>query len=694
MSFLSVPETGRADGADDLFPEDLFADGEYGGDLSELLAQPDEESGEAASRHTDTRLQTPYTSKKLQSRLLSRSTRPVRSSRSRASTCSTSRSACWSGTRTRRAKEPPGPAPPRPRRAHADGRPRPLPPRLHRRRRRGNLSLQTKLKTELRDHRPPPGPRGRLDVEAYFDAVADAVADEPRWRVDGAPSTSGSSSSGSSSCTTTSTSASGRTARARGPRGASARSSATGSTRPRDGSTTTSTSTSTSTPTRSTRSSTPTAPRRSRSSTSSSGHHLVIQGPPGTGKSPDHHERHRRGGRAGEVRALRRREDGGARGRQAPARRRPPRRGLPRAPQPQDQQEGAARRAPADAQAGQAARPTRWPPTSTCSSTRATSSTRTPTPSTPPSGRPAFGPTTRTAACSSSGRWDGIEPPHLRRRDGGLDAADYARRRARVEGSSRSSARWAVPPSTRSGAARGWRSSPPSSGSSWRPARPRPPPEALAERPSARGLPRSQGRHARRRSVICRAARRALSAPDLRGVRVDAGEWPAREPDVEALRVGTPYAAIHAATTTRSSPRRGTQDVLETRQHLAAHGEKWYRVFIGDWRRAKSAPRGALDRPLPERAGRARRLLDAVLEAQRLGKEIESYASLGSGLFGLQWQAARSDWAVLRADRGVDGGALRRRRGRRSATGPRRLPRGRPRPRGAAAARRGDRGGA
>ncbi|OZC02389.1 DUF3320 domain-containing protein [Rubricoccus marinus] len=148
--------------------------------------------------------------------------------------------------------------------------------------------------------------------------------------------------------------------------------------------------------------------------------------------------------------------------------------------------------------------------------------------------------------------------------------------------------------------------------------------------------------------VLVRAARRALSAPDLRGVRVDAAEWHARRADVRSLiGVGAAYADVRSEYESDLIPEAWGADLLETRQHLAAHGEKWYRVFVGDWRRAKATLAGLAMGPLPKAANERLAMVDAVLKSQRLRKEVDAYGSLGAGLFGLQWQGAESDWAVL-----------------------------------------------
>lgn len=148
--------------------------------------------------------------------------------------------------------------------------------------------------------------------------------------------------------------------------------------------------------------------------------------------------------------------------------------------------------------------------------------------------------------------------------------------------------------------------------------------------------------------VLVRAGRRALTAPDLAGVRVDAGEWRARRTEIDKLvELGRTLAGTRSRYAGVLIPEAWDADLLETRQHLAAHGEKWYRLLIGDWRRAKSTLAGLMAAPLPDdHAGRLA-IADGVLKSQRLRAAIRSASQLGADLFGLQWQGENSDWEVL-----------------------------------------------
>jgi hypothetical protein len=70
--------------------------------------------------------------------------------------------------------------------------------------------------------------------------------------------------------------------------------------------------------------------------------------------------------------------------------------------------------------------------------------------------------------------------------------------------------------------------------------------------------------------ILCRAARRALEAPKLEGVHLRTGDWQARGDEIrKLLQAGARWAELHAAYDAMLIPEAWEQDLLETRQHLA-----------------------------------------------------------------------------------------------------------------------------
>ena len=144
------------------------------------------------------------------------------------------------------------------------------------------------------------------------------------------------------------------------------------------------------------------------------------------------------------------------------------------------------------------------------------------------------------------------------------------------------------------------------------------------------------------------AAQRVLEAPVLTGVNVAREEWHLKRKALkELLEAGRRYQELHEAYDDLFIAEAWSDDIVQTRKALSAHGEKWYRWLISDWRQAKSDLRGLCQNDLP--SGHEERLeaVDAILEAQRLEQTIEEHEALGEKLFGSRWEGAGSDWEDL-----------------------------------------------
>nr|WP_304188973.1 DUF3320 domain-containing protein [Rhodothermus marinus]MBO2492354.1 DUF3320 domain-containing protein [Rhodothermus marinus] len=148
--------------------------------------------------------------------------------------------------------------------------------------------------------------------------------------------------------------------------------------------------------------------------------------------------------------------------------------------------------------------------------------------------------------------------------------------------------------------------------------------------------------------VLCRTLRQALERPPVTGVAVNPSEWVRRQQEARQLiAAGRRLQELLEVHAEQLIPDAWTQDVLPIRTHLAAHGQKWWRFLIGDYRRARAQLAGLCRAFLPSRLEDRLALVDAILEAQRLRKQLEEAQSTGQALFGVHWQGANSDWDVL-----------------------------------------------
>ncbi len=149
-------------------------------------------------------------------------------------------------------------------------------------------------------------------------------------------------------------------------------------------------------------------------------------------------------------------------------------------------------------------------------------------------------------------------------------------------------------------------------------------------------------------AVICRAARRAMTAPHLRGVQLRSGDWQRRRDDVlQLLEAGRALEEAHAAVGEAVIDETWQADLVEVRQQYASKGNKWWRVFSGEFRNARTVMQGYCREPLPKQGDAVLDLVDTILDSQKHQRSFEELQPLGSSLFGSQWKNRGSDWDVL-----------------------------------------------
>ena len=150
-------------------------------------------------------------------------------------------------------------------------------------------------------------------------------------------------------------------------------------------------------------------------------------------------------------------------------------------------------------------------------------------------------------------------------------------------------------------------------------------------------------------SVTCRAARRAAEAPRLQGLCVSTKDWQLRRDTIyELLAAGTVMTRARADYSGRLVESAWELDLQELRQQYANYGDKWWRSLSAKFRAARAQLKGLSKGPLPEQNEDAMAMLDGVLDYQQHKKTYDRLESLGSALFGAQWNRDQSDWEVLR----------------------------------------------
>ena len=149
-------------------------------------------------------------------------------------------------------------------------------------------------------------------------------------------------------------------------------------------------------------------------------------------------------------------------------------------------------------------------------------------------------------------------------------------------------------------------------------------------------------------AVVCRAAQRAAEAPRLNGVNLSTADWQSRRDAIRTLvSAGKSLTEVRRTYEDVLIHQAWESDVLQLREHFANYGNKWWRIFSGNYRKSRARLQGLSKSPLPKDATDSLRIIDGILEHQRHKAVFNQHAPLGMAIFGAQWLQDQSDWDVL-----------------------------------------------
>jgi len=149
-------------------------------------------------------------------------------------------------------------------------------------------------------------------------------------------------------------------------------------------------------------------------------------------------------------------------------------------------------------------------------------------------------------------------------------------------------------------------------------------------------------------SVLCRAARRAMEAPQLKGIELSSAKWQQQEDDLSALiSLGRDISRAHSEFDEKLIDEAWQQNLLDVRQQYITKGQKWWRVFSKEFRAAKARLQGLSRQPLNKDTTVVIPMLDAILDCQTKSKRFNELSDLGVSLYGAHWNGEDSDWDVL-----------------------------------------------
>ncbi len=168
----------------------------------------------------------------------------------------------------------------------------------------------------------------------------------------------------------------------------------------------------------------------------------------------------------------------------------------------------------------------------------------------------------------------------------------------------------------------------------------------LRELAEALGLPEAQALDEGRRLV--EAARAYVDAPQARPDNLADERWRTAGDELRtALTEGRALTEIRERWDEPLIPEIWDRDLLEIRQTLVNYESKWWRFLSGDYRSAKKQLAGFGRGELPTEIGEQVGMIDQIMEWQRLNRDAGNRDALGTALFGSDWRGARSNWDDL-----------------------------------------------
>ena len=148
--------------------------------------------------------------------------------------------------------------------------------------------------------------------------------------------------------------------------------------------------------------------------------------------------------------------------------------------------------------------------------------------------------------------------------------------------------------------------------------------------------------------TIRRLASHVAERPDLSGFNLLPLRSELTRSEIQALTdAGRSRAELRDEFSVALTPTAWDEDVSETRNVIDHLGDKFWRLLSGRYRRSLKQIASLCRGEMPREKERQLRLLDAIIEAQRLATECRRYSANGAEVFGSRWRSEETDFRVI-----------------------------------------------
>ncbi|MDB5054917.1 MAG: helicase [Bacilli bacterium] len=147
--------------------------------------------------------------------------------------------------------------------------------------------------------------------------------------------------------------------------------------------------------------------------------------------------------------------------------------------------------------------------------------------------------------------------------------------------------------------------------------------------------------------IFIKLVNRVMEAPNLKNVLLNSEKWTSMRGSLEQLKeFGIKYSNIHTEYDNLLIPAAWEQNLLGARQSIVSYKDKWWGILLGDYRKAKKQVKSLYSSPKGKQIDYLQ-VIDSIMEAQHSKKNILERESLAKELFDSYWSGLDSNWIEI-----------------------------------------------
>jgi very-short-patch-repair endonuclease len=159
--------------------------------------------------------------------------------------------------------------------------------------------------------------------------------------------------------------------------------------------------------------------------------------------------------------------------------------------------------------------------------------------------------------------------------------------------------------------------------------------------------------HLRAAESLARLAGKLLAAPSMDRQQIADPVWEQRRDAIaELVQKGQSLETCHSQLSGVVSEIAWDTDLQAARWGIGAYGKGWFPRLYRKYRDGIACLRGVMVQDLPAAHADRMRIVDTIIKAQKLARELENESTagaLGRAAFGSRWNGVQSKWAELAA---------------------------------------------